>query len=69
MTPAAHHPIAAAVCVAMARSVAQDRGRRRLAVVMLAVVLLTVGWVIVSGCSFPRAAFDFGGRSRSIGAC
>jgi amino acid transporter len=62
MTPAAHHLIAAAVCVTMAALLwrkIEDVGR--LAVVMLVVVLLTVGWVIVSGLFFfsPAQAFDF----------
>ena len=62
MTPSTHNLVAAAVCVAMTallwRNI-EDIGR--LAVVMLIVVLLTVGWVIVAGLfTFsPRQAFDF----------
>src|SRR4249919_2222210 len=50
MTPLTHNLVAAVVCVAMTallwRNI-EDIGR--LAVVMLVVVLLTVGWVIVAG--------------------
>lgn len=62
MSPVAHHLIAASVCVAATallwRNI-EDIGR--LAVVMLVVVLITVGWVIVSGLfTFsPAQAFDF----------
>ena len=62
MTPLTHHLVAALVCVAMTallwRNI-EDIGR--LAVVMLVVVLLTVGWVIVAGLfTFsPAQAFDF----------
>ena len=62
MTPLTHHLVAAAVCVAMTallwRNI-EDIGR--LAVVMLVVVLVTVGWVIVAGLfTFsPAQAFDF----------
>jgi len=62
MTPAAHHIVAATVCVAMSallwRNI-EDVGR--MAVVMLVVVLVTVGWVIVAGLfTFsPAQAFDF----------
>ncbi|MGH8429256.1 MAG: APC family permease, partial [Solimonas sp.] len=62
MTPIQHHAIAAAVCVAMTAALYRhisDVGR--LSVVMLAVVLVTVGWVIVAGLfTFsPAQAFDF----------
>jgi amino acid transporter len=62
MTPLEHHAIAAGVCVAMTAALYRhisDVGR--LSVVMLAVVLLTVGWVIVAGLfSFsPAQAFAF----------
>ncbi len=62
MTPLTHNLVAASVCVAMTallwRNI-EDIGR--LAVVMLIVVLLTVGWVIVAGLfTFsPSQAFDF----------
>jgi amino acid transporter len=62
MSPAAHHLIAALVCVAMTALLwrrIEEIGR--LAVLMLVVVLATVGWVIVAGLfSFsPAQAFDF----------
>jgi amino acid transporter len=62
MPPAAHHGIAAAVCVAMTALLwrrIEDIGR--LAVIMLVVVLATVGWVIAAGLSgfSPSQAFDF----------
>ncbi len=62
MGPAAHNLIAAAVCaVVTALLYRQIESVGRLAVVMLAVVLLTVGWVIVAGLiHFSWAqAFDF----------
>ena len=62
MTPAAHHTIAAAVCVAMTALLWRDiESIGRLAVVMLWVVLLTIGWVVVVGLfTFsPSMAFDF----------
>ena len=62
MSPAAHNLIAAAVCAAVtALLYRQIESVGRLAVVMLAVVLLTVGWVIVAGLiHFSWAqAFDF----------
>ena len=62
MGPAAHNLIAAAVCAAMtALLYRQIESVGRLAVVMLAVVLITVGWVIVAGLiHFSWAqAFDF----------
>ncbi len=62
MTPLQHNLIAAAVCVvstALLWRRIEEIGR--LAVVMLVVVLITVGWVIVAGLfSFsPAQAFDF----------
>jgi amino acid transporter len=62
MTPLEHNLIAAAVCVvstALLWRNIEDIGR--LAVVMLVVVLVTVGWVIVAGLfTFsPAQAFDF----------
>jgi APA family basic amino acid/polyamine antiporter len=62
MTPLTHHLIAAAVCLvttALLWRNIEDIGR--LAVVMLVVVLVTVGWVIVAGLfTFsPAQAFDF----------
>ncbi|MEY4636172.1 MAG: hypothetical protein RJA55_1970, partial [Acidobacteriota bacterium] len=69
MSPLEHNLIAAAVCVAATallwRNI-EDIGR--LAVVMLVVVLVTVGWVIVAGLftfspaqafAFPPEAFTF----------
>ena len=62
MPPLTHHLIAAAVCVVSTlllwRNI-EDIGR--LAVVMLVVVLITVGWVIIAGLfTFsPAQAFDF----------
>lgn len=62
MTPLQHNLIAAAVCVvstALLWRKIEDIGR--LAVVMLVVVLVTVGWVIVAGvfAFSPSQAFDF----------
>ncbi len=69
MTPIQHHLIAAAVCVvatALLWRNIEEIGR--LAVVMLVVVLITVGWVIVAGLftfspaqafAFPPEAFRF----------
>ena len=62
MPPLTHHLIAAAVCIvstALLWRNIEDIGR--LAVVMLGVVLVTVGWVIVAGLfTFsPSQAFDF----------
>ena len=69
MTPIEHHLIAAAVCIvstALLWRNIEDIGR--LAVVMLVVVLITVGWVIAVGLvkfspvqafAFPPAAFTF----------
>ena len=62
MTPLQHNLIAAVVCVvstALLWRKIEDIGR--LAVVMLVVVLITVGWVIIAGLfTFsPAQAFDF----------
>ncbi|MEO8681906.1 MAG: amino acid permease [Vicinamibacterales bacterium] len=62
MSPAMHNLVAAAACVistALLWRKTEEVGR--LAVVMLVVVLVTVGWVIVAGLfSFsPAQAFDF----------
>ena len=62
MTPLEHNLIAAAVCIvstALLWRNIEDIGR--LAVVMLVVVLITVGWVIVAGlfAFSPAQAFDF----------
>ena len=62
MSPAQHNVIAALVCVAVTALLYRDiKSVGRLSVVMLAVVLLTVGWVIVAGLfNFsPKQAFDF----------
>ena len=62
MSPLTHHLIAAAVCVVSTLLLWRDiEDIGRLAVVMLVVVLITVGWVIVSGLlTFsPAQAFDF----------
>ena len=62
MTPLQHHLIAAALCAAMTAALYRNISEvGRLSVVMLAVVLVTVGWVIVAGLvSFsPAQAFDF----------
>ena len=62
MTPMQNHLIAAAICVVMTAALYRHISEvGRLSVVMLAVVLLTVGWVIVAGLfSFsPAQAFDF----------
>ena len=62
MTPLVHNLVAGGVCVLVTALLwrrTEDVGR--LAVVMLAVVMLTVGWVIVVGLvNFsPARAFDF----------
>jgi amino acid transporter len=62
MTPVQHHLLAASVCVGMTALLWRDIASiGRLAVVMLAGVLVTVGWVIVVGLfTFsPAMAFDF----------
>jgi amino acid transporter len=79
MTPLQHHLIAAAVCIvstALLWRRIEEIGR--LAVVMLVVVLITVGWVIVAGLftfspaqafAFPPEAFTFNGSlMMSVGA-
>jgi len=71
MTPAEHHVIAAAVCVAMTALLWRDiESVGRLAVVMLWVVLLTVGWVIVAGLFVfsPSMAFDYPPRAFALDA-
>jgi amino acid transporter len=67
MTPLEHNLVAAAVCLAMTALLYRNiESIGRLAVVMLVVVLLTVGWVIVAGLfnfsikqafTFPAHAF------------
>jgi amino acid transporter len=62
MSPLQHHAIAATVCIVMTAALYRhisDVGR--LSVIMLAVVLITVGWVIAAGLlKFSAAqAFDF----------
>jgi amino acid transporter len=62
MGAAAHNLVAAGVTVAVTALLYRDiRSTGRLAVVMLAVVMATVGWVIVAGLfNFsPAQAFDF----------
>jgi amino acid transporter len=62
MTPAAHNIVAASVCVAMTSLLWRNIEEvGRLAVVMLVLVLVTLGWVIVTGLfTFSLAqAFDF----------
>lgn len=80
VAPLTHHLIAALVCVvstALLWRNIEDIGR--LAVAMLVVVLITVGWVIVAGLfsfspaqafDFPSLAYDFGSTNLwlSIGA-
>jgi amino acid transporter len=62
MTPLQHHVIAALACVAATALLWRDtESIGRLAVIMLWVVFLTLGWVIVAGLfTFsPAMAFDF----------
>jgi len=69
MTPLQHNLIAAAVCIVSTALLWRNiEGIGRLAVVMLVVVLVTVGWVIVVGLvkfspaqafAFPPEAFTF----------
>jgi amino acid transporter len=62
MTPPQHGLIAAAVCVVMTALLYRDIASvGRLAVVMLAVVLATVGWIMLAGAftSSARLAFSF----------
>lgn len=71
MAPWQHHLVAAGVVVAMTALLYRDiESIGRLAVVMLVVVLLTVGWVIVAGLftsslaqafAFPPQAYQFDG--------
>jgi amino acid transporter len=71
MAPWQHHMVAAAVVVGMTALLYRDiESIGRLAVVMLVVVLLTVGWVIVAGLftsslaqafAFPPQAYQFDG--------
>lgn len=79
MTPLQHNLVAATICVATTGLLWRHiSGIGRLAVAMLWVVLLTVGWVIVAGLfsfspaqafDFPPEAYAFDGRLfRSIGA-
>jgi amino acid transporter len=72
MPPLAHHAIAALVCLVMTAALYRhitDVGR--LSVIMLAVVMVTVGWVIVSGLlrfslsqafTFPPEAYRLDGE-------
>lgn len=62
MTPWQHHAVAASVCVVMTALLYRHiESVGRLAIVMLVVVLVTVGWVVVAGLfTFSwRQAFDF----------
>ncbi len=62
MAPLQHHLLAAAICVAATALLWRNiESIGRLAVVMLVIVLITVGWVIVAGLfNFsPAQAFDF----------
>jgi amino acid transporter len=69
MTPLQHNLVASGVTVAVTALLYRDIASvARLAVVMLAVVLLTVGWVIVAGLwSFSwTQAFDFPPEARHL---
>ena len=71
MGPTQHNLIAGAVCVVVTALLYRDiRSIGRLSVIMLAVVMLTVGWVIVAGVfSFSWAqAFDFPPAARRLDA-
>jgi amino acid transporter len=71
MTPLEHDLIAAAICAGVTALLYRDiTSVGRLAVLMLAVVLATVGWVIVAGLfSFSLAqAFDFPPEARRVDA-
>jgi amino acid transporter len=71
MTPLEHNLIAAAICAGVTALLYRDiTSVGRLAVLMLAVVLATVGWVIVAGLfSFSLAqAFDFPPEARRVDA-
>jgi len=69
MTPVQHNLVAAGVCVAMTALLYRDiTSVGRLALVMLAVVLGTVGWVILAGLfSFSWSqAFDLPPQARQL---
>jgi amino acid transporter len=69
MTPLQHNLIAAAVCVACTALLWRNIEEiGRLAVVMLAGVIVTIGWVIVAGLfNFsPAQAFDFPAEAKSF---
>jgi amino acid transporter len=71
MGPLPHNLIAAAVCVVVTALLYRDiKSIGRLSVVMLAVVMLTLGWVIVAGLfNFSWAqAFDFPPQARRLDA-
>ena len=71
MTPLQHNLVAALVCAAVTALLYRDIASiGRVAVVMLAVVMATVGWVIVAGLfSFSWAqAFDFPPEARRVDA-
>jgi amino acid transporter len=71
MTPGEHNAIAAAVCVVTTALLWRNiESIGRLAVVMLWVVLLTVGWVIVAGLfTFsPSMAFTFPPQAFAVNA-
>jgi amino acid transporter len=71
MGSAAHNLVAAGVTIAVTALLYRDiRSIGRLAVVMLAVVMATVGWVIVAGLfNFSLAqAFDFPPEARELDA-
>ena len=69
MTPLQHNLIAAAVCVISTALLWRNiEGIGRLAVVMLAGVIVTIGWVIAAGLFkfSPAQAFDFPPEARSL---
>jgi amino acid transporter len=71
MTPLQHNLVAAAVCAGVTALLYRDiTSIGRLAVVMLVVVLVTVGWVVLAGLfSFSWAqAFDFPPEARRVDA-
>jgi amino acid transporter len=71
MTPLQHNLVAAAVCAAVTALLYRDiRSVGRLAIVMLAVVLATLGWVIGAGLIHAswRQAFDFPPAARRVDA-
>ncbi|HTL46275.1 MAG TPA: amino acid permease [Vicinamibacterales bacterium] len=66
MPPAAHHAIAAAVCVLMTALLYRHiSGVGRFSVVLLSIVLVTVGWVIVVGLFrfSPSQAFAYSDKA------